>query len=296
MQPYRPSICLAAFHGIFKYSKWLFLNNMLVYLRLRAPDFIVGKLLGVSGLGLYSISYEISQLPTTELVAPVNRVLLPGLSKIAADPARLSAAFVRAASSIVLLSLPVAFGLAATAHLITPIALGHKWLAAIPIIKVLAIYGGFTAILSPISTTLLAIGKPSTVVLMSTFIVVIVLPSTYFATVHYGAIGTANAMMLSLLFMLPVYYAVATRAIGLVWRDVFGIFARPVLSTALMYLAVEFVFGHAAPTVVQLLLAISFGGATYLFSAVVLWTLAGKPDNCGESFVLEQVKSRLRRR
>ena len=74
--------------SIFNYSKWLFINNLLVYLRLRSPDFIVGKIVGVTGLGLYSVSYEISQLPTTELVAPMNRVLLPGFAKISNEPSR----------------------------------------------------------------------------------------------------------------------------------------------------------------------------------------------------------------
>ncbi len=157
---------------------------------------------------------------------------------------RLRDAFVRAASAIVLLSLPTAFGMAATAHLFTPIALGEKWLAAIPIIKVLSVYGGMIAVLSPITTTLLAVGRPATVALLNGMNLVAVVPCIYYATVRFGSIGAADAMTLVLLVFLPLYYGIAARAIGLGFRDVLGIFARPVVSTLSMYAVVDFFFGR----------------------------------------------------
>jgi O-antigen/teichoic acid export membrane protein len=295
MQPYRPRICFASFKSIFSYSRWLFVNNLFVFLRLRLPDFIVGKIVGVTGLGLYTISYEISQLPTTELVAPVNRVLLPGMSKISHDSERLRDAFLRTSSTMAVLSLPTAAGLAVTAHLFTPIVLGEKWLDAIPLIKVLAIFGGITAVLSPIGTTLLAIGRPSLVALLSAGNLAIMLPAVYFATASYGVSGAANAMTLALTAFLPVYYTVAARRVGLGWKDVFGVFARPVVATAAMYWAVDSLFGASFATALNLSLAVLLGAVSYVSLVLLLWLMAGRPARSGESFLIEQLLQRLGR-
>lgn len=295
MQPYRPRICFASFHSIFNYSKWLFVNNLLVFLRMRLPDFIIGKLVGVTGLGLYTISYEISQLPTTELVAPVNRVLLPGMSKISHDAERLRDAFLRASSTMVVLSLPTAVGLAVTAHLFTPIVLGDKWLDAIPLIQMLAIYGGITAVLSPIGTTLLAIGRPALVALLSAGNLAVMLPAVYFATASYGVPGAAIAMTLALTAFLPVYYAVAARRVGLGWQDVLGVFGRPVVATAAMYWVVDTVFGALFATALNLILAVLLGAAIYVSLMLLLWLMAGRPAGSGESYLIEQVLHRFGR-
>jgi len=295
MQPYRPKISFAAFKEIFGFSKWLFLNNLLVYLRVRSPDFIIGKIVGISGLGLYTIAYEISRMPTTELVAPINRVLLPGLAKIAKEPERLASAFRRAASTMVVLSLPAAFGLAATAHLFTPIVLGEKWLGAIPLIQALAVFGGMTAILSPVSTTLLAIGKPSVVTILSACNLAIILPSAYFMTLRYGPVGTANAITVAMMSFLPIYYTVAARLIGLSFRDVLGIFWRPAISTIVMYFAVDLFFGDATATAMKLISAVAAGACTYAVMMILLWTIAGRPKNCGEAYLLEQIRQRVSR-
>ena len=49
-------------------------------------DLIVGYLFGARALGLFTMSFEISNLPTTELSAPINRAVFPGYAKLAEDP------------------------------------------------------------------------------------------------------------------------------------------------------------------------------------------------------------------
>ena len=64
VHPYRPRFSLAARHELFQFSKWLLLNNLLFFLRFRSAHFIIGKTAGTHALGLYTIAYEISNLPT----------------------------------------------------------------------------------------------------------------------------------------------------------------------------------------------------------------------------------------
>ena len=103
MSDYRPSLTLCARRELFHFSKWLLINNALYFMIHSGPNFVIGKLSGASGLGIYSISYEISNLPSTELVAPINRVTFPGFSKMK-DLAEMEVAFLRIQGMIGLLN------------------------------------------------------------------------------------------------------------------------------------------------------------------------------------------------
>jgi PST family polysaccharide transporter len=71
----RPSFAAAA--EIFTFSRWLFLNNLAYFVRFRGMDLIVGKLAGATGLGLFSVAYQIAILPTSDFVSSINRALMP---------------------------------------------------------------------------------------------------------------------------------------------------------------------------------------------------------------------------
>ena len=54
-------------------------SNIAVFIQNRGDVFIIGKILGPSLLGVYTIGYEIASTVTTELLAPIRRVHVSGL-------------------------------------------------------------------------------------------------------------------------------------------------------------------------------------------------------------------------
>lgn len=296
MHPYRPRLTLTSLKKIFGFSKWLFINNLMYFLRFRSPDFIVGKIAGSSGLGLFTISFEISNLPTTELIAPINRALLPGFSKIADDLENSRRAFVKVASVLALISLPAGFGIAAIAELLVPILLGNKWLETIPLIKVLAIFGSVIAVQSPIGTVLLALGKPRLVSTLAAVNAVILVPTTILLTIRSGVNGTAFALLIASAIFLPVYYGVASRHLGLNLRDIGSIFVRPVTGTLLMYFVVSTYFGDISPSVVNMLLAASAGVLVFVLSVTLLWFASSRPANSAETYIFNIISPLILRK
>lgn len=292
---YRPKFSLAALDKIMHFSKWLFLNNVTQVARMRGPDFVIGKIAGATGLGFFSIAQEISNLPTTELVAPVNRALFPGFSKISKDPDKARRALVQVASLLALISLPVGFGIAVTSHLITPLLLGDKWLAAIPLIRILAIVGALIAIQSPITTVLVALGNPRVVSIMSVANLFVLLPLLVFLTQRDGISGSATALLISAALFLPVNYAVAGRLIGLRARDFRTMFLRPAIAVAVMYTAVHVNFGQSAATVSNIALAASLGAAVYVAVISVAWLVSSRPARSAEAYLFEVVSRFVRK-
>ncbi|MGI9508206.1 MAG: oligosaccharide flippase family protein, partial [Geminicoccaceae bacterium] len=94
MHPYRPRLSLASWRELFAFTKWLLLHNILMFFRNRADRLVIGKMLGAATLGVYTLAYDLANLATTELMAPIRRALLPGYAKLAGQSERLRAAFV----------------------------------------------------------------------------------------------------------------------------------------------------------------------------------------------------------
>ncbi|HLY53567.1 MAG TPA: oligosaccharide flippase family protein, partial [Steroidobacteraceae bacterium] len=115
-RPMLPRFTLHAARELFGFSIWLLLNNFIVFLRTRGFDFLIGKWLGAAALGLFNLAFEISNLPSTELVAPVNRVVLPVYARLAQQPVELRREFARLLRWMALIILPVSVGIASVAE------------------------------------------------------------------------------------------------------------------------------------------------------------------------------------
>lgn len=291
MHPFRPRPSLAAAAEIFTFSRWLFLNNLAYFVRLRGVDLIVGKLAGTTGLGLFSISYRIATMATSEFVSSMNRALMPGLAKISGESARVRNGFVRAAAVIALLSLPAGFGVAATADPLVRVFLGSKWIDAIPLVGALGVFGALVSITSPAGSALVAIGKPKIPALLGLANAAILIPALVVLTSRFGVQGAAWALVGVTLGFLPFTYSIVARRLGLTAGDVRQIFLRPALASASMYLAVSFLLENLDRTGDTLIIAMHLGfavlGGTCVYVAAVLglWVVAGRPVGA-ESFAI----------
>jgi O-antigen/teichoic acid export membrane protein len=297
MHPFRPRPSLAAAAEIFIFSRWLFLNNLAYFVRFRGIDLIVGKLAGATGLGLFSISYQLANLPTSDFVSSINRALMPGLARISAEPTRVRSGFVRAAAVIALVSLPAGFGIAVTADPLVRVILGSKWIAAIPLVGILGIFGALISIASPAGSALVAVGKPKIPALLGLANATILIPALIALTSLFGPEGAAWALVGVTAGFLPFTYGVAARHLGLRAGDIRQIFLRPALATGLMYLAVRSLLEllgateNALALAGHLGLAVAAGVGVYVASVLVLWAMGGRPRGA-ESFAIDWARDK----
>jgi O-antigen/teichoic acid export membrane protein len=297
MHPFRPRLSLVAAAEIFTFSRWLFLNNLAYFVRFRGIDLIVGKLAGATGLGLFSISYQIANLPTSDFVSSINRALMPGLARISAEPERVRSGFVRAAAVIALISLPAGFGIAVTADPLVRVVLGSKWIAAIPLVAILAIFGALISTASPAGSALVAVGRPKIPALLGLANAVVLIPTLILLTSSSGPQGAAWALVIATAGFLPFTYGITAKYLGLSVGDIKQIFLRPAAATGLMYLAVWYLLGQfeaTAETLVvaaHLALAVMVGACSYVAGVLALWAMAGRPEGA-ETFAIEWLREK----
>ena len=80
MHPYRPRLSLTAWRGLAGYSAWTWLLSLAVLVRVRSDSLLLGRLMNVAAVGLYSVGAEVAALPTTELIEPLGRAAFSGFA------------------------------------------------------------------------------------------------------------------------------------------------------------------------------------------------------------------------
>lgn len=296
LSPYRPRVSLAVWREIFRFSKWLLINNILWFVLRRADTMIIGKLIGVQTVGIYSVAHEIGNLPTAAFIAPTRRAILPGYAKMVDDFDLLRQSFVNVFSLIVLIGFPSAVGLGLVADPLVRVVLGPNWLAAIPLIGILVFYGFFNVLTAASGPLYLALGKPY---ILTAYVVagsVLLVPTLIWSVDRYGAYGAAYAVtgVIGLISIVDIFVVTQILRLSLVrlWASVW----RVILAVAIMAIAVSWL-RHSWPATrnlpevgLELAALMIVGVATFAASVMGLWRLCGSPEG-PESALLMGLKS-----
>jgi lipopolysaccharide exporter len=280
IQPYKPRFSLKAAPELFHFSKWLLINNMVLFLYHRSSDFIIGRLSGTHALGIFTIAREISCLPTTELVAPINRAVFPGYAKMAADRRVLQKGFLDVISIIALIGVPTGAGIGICAGPLVRVFLGERWLDAVPLIQVLAAYGVVTALQTNMGSILLALGRPRVLTILAGVHVLTLVPALLWLTSEKGVIGAAWASLGTALFLAPLNYFLVLKLLGMGPMPWLERIWRPVLATVIMIGAVSAasLYLNGLTDIVQLATAVITGAVTYCTVIFSLWSLLSRPS------------------
>jgi lipopolysaccharide exporter len=298
---YRPRFSFAARAHLFNFSKWLFLSNVTHFLRTRSSDFILGRTIGPYGLGIYSMATEIATLPSTELIAPLNRAVFPAYAKLAKAPRDLRRTFIDVYGVIAMVAFPVAAGLACVAQPAVLLLLGEKWVEATPILRVLTVVGLVGALQSNLYAVIVAMGVPKVNTGLSAGLLVISLPACVFTSINYGLLGAAWTYFVLAIIELGAIQIAFFRVTGMAAARYFRAVWRPILATLVMSAVVlalqRFGMVWGGP-LVSLASLVSIGIFAYGTALLTLWSLSGFPKGAENHLVNTAIwaKRRLERR
>jgi len=290
MSSYRPRLSLSAGRELFGFSKWLFINNLLHFLRNDGCTFIIGRMFGARELGVYRISYELSNLPSTELVAPINRVAFPGYAKMK-TPEEVRISYLNLLGLITLVILPIGVGIAAVAQPMVLTVLGDQWIDATALIAILALSGAINATQTNNTSVYLAMGHPHRITIFQTCYLAILFPTLYFSLKEFGIVGVGYAYLLAQVVDAILQTCLTKSLLHFSWVQIVKVAWRPIVGAGIMYGAVTAVdqqIGHHAAWI-RLLLDVLAGMAVYSVSILGLWLVSGRPKG-SETTVLGRLK------
>jgi lipopolysaccharide exporter len=297
MHPMRPRLSLEKFGEIFGVSQWMLINSVGNYINLNLHKTLVGRYSNATMMGGYTLSDEISSMPSTEILAPLNRILFPTFVRAKNDPVELKRSFLLAQGLQSLIAIPASLGLALVAGPAVQVLLGEKWMMVVPFIQILALTNIVQAIATSTSYVLFSLGKNRnatittwTQVLMFAAIALLVLHHPQALELAWLRLGCVVCGLLVAMFML--LRTMHTVSLLDILRNVF----RPLLGALAMAGAIHLAEPLApALPVLHLVFLIAVGGLSYTVTVLAAWTLGGRPQGA-ESYLLEKIVGVLKRR
>jgi O-antigen/teichoic acid export membrane protein len=278
MHPYRPRLCLAYTHEVWRFSSWLLLQHLLTFMNERLDGLLIGRFSSTTELGYYTVATDVAASPVREVIIPMSRVLFPGFVKLAEDPEALAQSFIKVFSGVAILAFSVGTGIALIAHDFTYLFLGQKWTEAIPLLRILALSAGAFALFQPVLSFLSAIGSvraaASLSLLRLLFLASLITPAALYYGLEIVALGRLVAMSMTSIVAILLF----TKLSGVLLTAISTALIRPVAASIVMAVAVISII-HVSPNepLLRLALSILIGALSFGGTLMGLWRLQGRP-------------------
>lgn len=228
--------------------------------------FVIGKLLGGTATGFYSMAVKLADIPLDKIASVFVQVSFPALSRVRGDSAASKKMYLQLHRYLLAISLPLIFGLMAVAEDAVSVVLSDKWLPMVPVLQILCILNAVR-----ISGTLASPGLNSRgradITLGYSLVSLIVLPAVYLAAAYLGDVTTvalARLAVFPLLYAGLLYFLLRDLelSLGAFWDSA----RSPLIAAGIMLLAVAG-FQLAAQgmgAAARLLISTGIGAAVYL--------------------------------
>ncbi len=268
LHPYRPRIRFnkVEFKELFGFGKWVMASSILIFLITQGDDIFVGKMLGVTALGLYQMAYLISNMPATEISHIISQVTFPAYSKMQGDIPRLKAAYLDVLKLTAFISIPLAGGIFILAPEFTLIFLGAKWMAMVPAIQILVLAGLVRSIQATTGPVFLAANRPRIEPRLQTVRLGVLVVLIYPLSVEWGILGTSVALFFSTFVSAVEFVFMVLKVTKCELRSFLKVIILPLINVLFMILIMLFIkLCTPLPGIWQLALSIGIGTISYLF-------------------------------
>lgn len=168
-------------------------------------NFIIGKMLGSTDLGIYSKAYSLMLTPLRNFSTVINKVMFPAFSQKQGDLPLLKKYYLKIIIIVALFAFPLMIALAMVSKEFVLLCFGEKWQRMIPILSILSILGAIQTILALNALIYNSLGKTNIAFKIS------IIPNALYIVaftvgVNYGIKGVAYSFLLAnVLLFIPVY-------------------------------------------------------------------------------------------
>lgn len=274
MTPIRPSprqARLGLLRQLFRYGRFVSAGNLLVLLNSTADNLVIGRALGATQLGYYTVAYRLGTMPVSVISHIVGRVMFSVYSALQHDVVAVRRVYVQNLQRIAILALPVAVALAVAARPIVLGLLGERWSPAIVPLQLIALYGLSKAFISTSGEIFKGLGRPSLNVIFGAIHAALVIPALLLLVPALGLAGAPLALVVAQVCSGVPAFVIGARMVRLSARELVSALAAPAAPSALVavvtFVAVELT-SSAAP-LVSLAVVAGLGLAAYVAGAAI---------------------------
>jgi len=282
--PFRPKFNLSHFKDLASFSIWLTFAQMVNVLNWKLDHLLVGRYLGPSVMGHYTVGDNLANLATTEVTSPIQATLFPSFTQLVHDPERIQRAYQTAQATLFAVSFPIGVGFALISPTFVLLAMGEKWMPAVTIIQVIAVTVAslqFSSVARPLS---MAKGKTKLIfyrdMLGFSVRVPLIVAGLYFGGLSGILLGRALATIVTIFINMLIVKSLIAISLG----SQFINNSRTLISCMAMAAGVLFLEnklgtgGTTSQLFFKLIAFVISGGLIYLCTHFALWFLVKKPN------------------
>lgn len=208
--------------------------SILNYASRNLDNVLIGRQWGAAQLGIYAKAYQLLMFPIQQINQPIARVAIPTLSLLQDDDERFVRYYRAAIVSLSFVCMPLIVMMAVLSDEIVLVTLGHDWLEAAPIFRVLA-FAGIAQTVSFANGWIYVstghTGRQAVWALVSRPLVVL----SFVIGLPWGPYGVAVSYTVASYILLIPAFAWAVKGTPLSLRMIVGAVWRPVAISAAMY-------------------------------------------------------------
>ena len=274
---------------LFGFSSWVVLENLGIWFYLWGDNLLVGKLIGIKELGIYSIAWSVNSIIFSVLLNPFFAALYPTFSRLQSDSKALKETFHKTNTIIISLGLPAGTALLLISQQLVSVFFGNRWQGLGFVLGIIGFMNGISWLVGVNTELYRATGRPDVHSKLLLGTILYCFPA-YLLAAPFGLEAFTLVRLGVEIILVPIHVYFCTRMLAIspfyLWYEEKSIILAT-LAMALVIVGCQGVFAlraHAVSDVFILISLIIAGGVTY---GGTLWLL-------DQSFVLE-MKALFRR-
>lgn len=280
---YRPRFSLAHIHEIWSFSGWMFLNQLCETLNWRFDQLAIGIVAPKAAMGHYAVADNLAVIPSREISGTLSGALFAGLANITGDPARMRSSYLRAQSTLAMITVPAAVGLALVAEPAVLVALGQEWANCAIFMQILALSYGietFSIVFRPLA---MAMAETKFLFVRQVIALCVRVPLIVIGLIFGGLVGAAIGRLASSAVVCLASCFFTRSLLGLPVSRQLRVHAPTIMALAVMVGVVMFADAHrpasfgSAPAL-QLVFLSMTGALAYAGALLLVWIAQGRPD------------------
>lgn len=156
----RPTTNFRGLRDVLHFGAWLVTEKMMFVVYARTDAAVVARIMGAEPTGVLSVASNLATLPMQKVNGIINDLSLPAFARVHERGAGLQKHLSLTVGWMALIAFPVFLGMSAVAEPLVVAVLGEKWIAAVPLVRVLALIVPLQMIANILAMANQSIGRP----------------------------------------------------------------------------------------------------------------------------------------
>lgn len=256
-----------AYQPLFSYGSKMSVLGILEYIYSQLHIILVGKVLGMHKLGVYTRAHMLVHLPIYNITRTLSKVIFPSFSKLQNDVKTLGKVYLSSITLLAAVLIPTCMGILVAAPELVRILLGEQWGESVPVLQVLslAIPIGFITMFSGIVCDAKA---ELNLKIIITVVYMVLLVGLFMLLRGYGLVGFAAAVLFGEIIRMGLYQYAMRRVLGVSFGSQLRCYipgvVNGVIIAAVVYLLSLFLRGAQLPVLVIFTCQIAACGILYV--------------------------------